>query len=129
VIPITVEAESVDTNGALAIVHAASDELLQRYGGDGDNKHLNVDELRPRSGSSSSRDTAVTSWVASDFARSPTRSPLRGGQAPLGATDLRREGIGLALMKEIESRAKALGYVTLFLETGPAQPRPSRSIS
>jgi len=72
VIPITVEAESVDTNGALAIVHAASDELLQRYGGDGDNKHLNVDELRPPLGSSSSRDTAVTSWVASDFARSPT---------------------------------------------------------
>ena len=46
-ISVTVVAESIDTSGALAIVHAASDELQQRYGGDGDNAHLNVDELRP----------------------------------------------------------------------------------
>ena len=71
-IPITVEAESVDTNGALAIVHAASDELLQRYGGDGDNKHLNVDELRPPLGLFIVARHGRHLVVAADFARSPT---------------------------------------------------------
>ncbi len=36
--------------------------------------------------------------------------------------DLRRDGIGLTLMNEIERHAKDRGCVTLFLETGPAQP-------
>jgi GNAT superfamily N-acetyltransferase len=123
VIPITVEAESVDTNGALAIVHAASDELLQRYGGDGDNKHLNVDELRPPLG------LFIVArhgrhLVGGIGLRSIADPALHFAEVKRlwVRPDLRREGIGLALMKEIESRAKALGYVTLFLETGPAQP-------
>jgi hypothetical protein len=74
VIPISVVAESVDTSGALAIVHAASDELQQRYGGDGDNTHLRVEELLPRQGIFSSRDAIGTSWVASDCV--PSRNPI-----------------------------------------------------
>jgi GNAT superfamily N-acetyltransferase len=123
VIPISVVAESVDTSGALAIVHAASDELQQRYGGDGDNQHLSVDELRPPSGLFlvARHDRHLVGGVG---LRSIADPMLRYGEVKRlwVRPDLRREGIGLVLMKEIESRARELDYVTLYLETGPAQP-------
>ena len=122
-IPITINAESVDTSGALAIVHAASDELQQRYGGEGDNAHLPVDELRAPEG---------LFLVARDGRHLIGGVGLRAiGEPELHFAevkrlwvrpDQRRHGIGLALMNEIERHAKDLGYRTLFLETGPAQP-------
>jgi GNAT superfamily N-acetyltransferase len=36
--------------------------------------------------------------------------------------DLRRQGMGLQLMQQIEVRARQLGYRQLFLESGYAQP-------
>jgi N-acetylglutamate synthase-like GNAT family acetyltransferase len=36
--------------------------------------------------------------------------------------DLRRQGMGLQLMQDIEVRARQLGYRQLFLESGYAQP-------
>jgi GNAT superfamily N-acetyltransferase len=123
VIPITVVAESVDTSGALAIVHAASDELQQRYGGDGDNQHLSVDELRPPQGIFlvARHDRHLVGGVG---LRSIADTDLHFAEVKRlwVRPDLRREGIGLVLMKEIESRARELGYLTLYLETGPAQP-------
>ena len=121
--PISVVAESVDTSGALAIVHAASDELQQRYGGDGDNQHLSVDELRPPSGLFlvARHDRHLVGGVG---LRSIAEPDLHFAEVKRlwVRPDLRREGIGLVLMKEIEARARALDYVTLYLETGPAQP-------
>jgi GNAT superfamily N-acetyltransferase len=123
VIPVTVVAESVDTSGALAIVHAASDELQQRYGGDGDNAHLNVDELRPPTGLFlvARRERQLVGGVG---LRSISEPGLHFAEVKRlwVRPDLRREGIGLVLMNEIESCARELGYVSLFLETGPAQP-------
>jgi GNAT superfamily N-acetyltransferase len=123
VIPITVVAESIDTSGALAIVHAASDELQQRYGGDGDNQHLSVDELRPPLGIFlvARHDRHLVGGVG---LRSIADPDLHFAEVKRlwVRPDLRREGIGLVLMKEIESRARELGYLTLYLETGPAQP-------
>ena len=122
-LPITVVAESVDTSGALAMVHAASDELQQRYGGEGDNKHLMVDELRPPLGlflvARHNRDL-----VGGVGLRSISDPDLHLAEIKRlwVRPDLRREGIGLALMHEIQIHAKELGYVRLFLETGPAQP-------
>jgi GNAT superfamily N-acetyltransferase len=123
VIPITITAESVDTSGAQAIVYAASDELQQRYVGDGDNKHLNLEELLPPSG---------LFLVARHERQLVGGIGLRSiGDADLHYAeikrlwvrpDLRREGIGLTLMNEIERHAKELGHTMLFLETGPAQP-------
>ncbi len=75
------------------------------------------------SDSSSSRATTETSSAASAF--DPISDPdLHFAEVKRlwVRPDLRREGIGLALMHEIEIHAKELGYVTLFLETGPAQP-------
>jgi GNAT superfamily N-acetyltransferase len=123
VILITVKPESIDTSGALALVHVASDELQQRYGGEGDNKHLIVDELRPPLGlflvARHGRDL-----VGGVGLRSMSEPDLHFAEVKRlwVRPDLRREGIGLVLMNEIETHAKDLGYVTLFLETGPAQP-------
>jgi len=123
VIPITVNAESIDSSGALAILHAASDELQQRYGGDGDNAHLNLDELRPPLGLFlvARRERHLVGGVG---LRSIGEPELHFAEVKRlwVRPDLRREGIGLTLMNEIESSARELGYVTLFLETGPAQP-------
>ena len=122
-IPISVVAESIDTNGALAIVHAASDELQQRYGGDGDNQHLSVDELRPPSGLFlvARLDRQLVGGVG---LRSIADPDLHFAEVKRlwARPDLRREGIGLVLMNEVESRARELDDVTLYLETGPAQP-------
>jgi len=123
VIPISIIAESVDSSGALAVVHAASDELQQRYGGDGDNKHLSVEEMRPPQGIFlvARHDRHLVGGVG---LRSIAEPDLHFAEVKRlwVRPDLRREGIGLVLMKEIESRARELRYLTLFLETGPAQP-------
>jgi GNAT superfamily N-acetyltransferase len=123
VLALTVVAESVDSSGALAIVHAASDELQQRYGGDGDNAHLSVDELRPPQGIFlvARHDRHLVGGVGLRSIAEPT---LRFAEVKRlwVRPDVRREGIGLVLMNAIESRARELGYVTLYLETGPAQP-------
>lgn len=123
VIPVNVMAESVETSGALAIVHAASDELQQRYGGDGDNKHLSVDDLRPPSGLFlvARHDRHLVGGVGLRAVADPSLHYAEVKRLWV-RPDLRREGIGLALMHEIEGRAKRLGYQALFLETGPAQP-------
>ncbi len=122
-IPVTVVAESIDTSGALAIVHAASDELQQRYGGEGDNAHLNLDELRPPLGLFlvARHERQLVGGVG---LRSISDPALHFDEVKRlwVRPDLRREGVGLVLMNEIERRARDLGCVTLFLETGPAQP-------
>lgn len=121
--PIDVVAESVDTSGALAIVHAASDELQQRYGGDGDNQHLRVDELRPPTGLFlvARRARHLVGGVGLRSISDPA-SHYAEVKRLWVRPDLRREGVGLLLMREIERHARDLGYRTLFLETGPAQP-------
>jgi GNAT superfamily N-acetyltransferase len=120
---VTVVAESIDASGALAILHAASDELQQRYGGDGDNEHLSVDELRPPFGLFlvARRGRQLVGGVG---LRSIAETSLRFAEVKRlwVRPDVRRDGIGLTLMRAIESHARELGYVTLFLETGPAQP-------
>lgn len=121
--PVAINAESVDASGALAVVHAASDELQQRYGGDGDNQHLRVDELRPPDGlflvARSNRD--LVGGVGIRIIGDPA---LRFAEVKRlwVRPDLRRQGIGLALMTEVERHARELGYRRLFLETGFAQP-------
>ena len=123
VIPITVTAESIDSNGALAILYAASDELQQRYGGGGDNAHLNVDELRPPLGLFlvARRERHLVGGVGLRPICDPTLHYAEVKRLWV-RPDLRREGIALTLMNEIETSARELGNVTLFLETGPAQP-------
>jgi GNAT superfamily N-acetyltransferase len=120
---VTITAESIDTSGALAIVHAASDELQQRYGGDGDNKHLEIDELRPPLGLFlvARRGRDLVGGVGLRSICAPQRHYAEVKRLWV-RSDLRRDGVGRALMVEIERRARQLDCVTLYLETGPAQP-------
>ncbi|HEY5262637.1 MAG TPA: GNAT family N-acetyltransferase [Acidimicrobiales bacterium] len=122
-ISLTVVAESIDTNGALAILHAASDELQQRYGGEADNAHLRVDQLRPPLGIFlvARHERQLVGGVG---LRSIADLSLHFAEVKRlwVRPDLRREGIGLVLMNAVETSAKELGYATLYLETGPAQP-------
>lgn len=122
-IPITVSPEAIDSSGALALLYAASDELQQRYGGEGDNGHLHVEELRPPRGLFlvARRERHPVGGVG---LRSIGEPGLRFAEVKRlwVRPDLRREGIGLTLMNEIERHGAEMGLATLFLETGSAQP-------
>jgi N-acetylglutamate synthase-like GNAT family acetyltransferase len=107
VIPVAVVAESIDTSGALAIVHAASDELQQRYGGEGDNAHLNLDELRPPLGLFlvARRERQLVGGVGLRSIGDTAHHFAEVKRLWVRA-DLRREVVGLVLMDEIEERAR-----------------------
>jgi GNAT superfamily N-acetyltransferase len=123
VIPITIDDETIDSSGALSIAHAASDELQQRYGGDADNAHLNFNELRAPLGLFlvARRGRELVGGVGLRPMSDPERHYAEVKRLWV-RPDLRRHGLALSLMTEIEVRARQLRYVTLFLETGRAQP-------
>jgi GNAT superfamily N-acetyltransferase len=104
---VTIKEESIESSGALSVVYAATDELIRRYGGPGD-EHLTFDDLRSPNGF---------------FLVARVEGHLVGGVGVRWVRpDLRRGGIAKSLMNEIEIHAKQKGYARLFLETGPAQP-------
>jgi putative acetyltransferase len=123
VLALTIDDESISTSGALSVLYAADDELKRRYGGDGDGPHLHVDELAEPLG------LFLVARVNTDVAGGIGLRSIGGLDQHLGEVkrlwvrpDLRRAGIAVALMDEMEQRARLLGYVRLYLETGPKQP-------
>jgi GNAT superfamily N-acetyltransferase len=123
VLALTIENEPITTSGALSVMYAADDELNRRYGGDGDGPHLHVDELAAPLG------LFLVARVQGDIAggiglRSIGEQALHFGEIKRlwVRPDLRRGGIAVSLMDEIEIRARTLGYLRLYLETGPRQP-------
>lgn len=121
--PLTIEDEAISTSGALSVLYAADDELKRRYGGDGDELHLHADELAPPLGCFlvARIDGAIAGGVGLRPI-GPSAEHLAEIKRLWVRPDLRRAGIALSLMNEIESRARALGYERLYLETGPKQP-------
>jgi putative acetyltransferase len=120
---LTIDAEPIDSSGALSILHAAVDELSRRYGGGDDAPHSSLEEL--------------AAPIAMFLVARLDAHPVGGvGLRPIGdpalgvaevkrlwvRPDLRRAGVAAALMAEIEKRALASGYRRLYLETGWAQP-------
>jgi GNAT superfamily N-acetyltransferase len=118
-----IKEEPIDSNGALSVLHAATDELTQRYGGSGDSEHLHVEELRPPRGLFlvARLDSHLAGGVGLREIADPNN---RWGEIKRlwVRVDLRREGIAAKLMDEVIVSAKQLGYVRLYLETGPRQP-------
>ena len=115
--------ELITTHGALSVYHASIDELNRRYGGSEEDLHLHVEELMPPTGS----------FVVARL----DGHPIGGvGLRPIGNPDLhlgeikrlwvrpdqRRGGVGVALMSAIEERARDIGFLQLYLESGYAQP-------
>ena len=117
-----IKEESIESSGALSVVYAASDELIRRYGGQGD-EHLTFDELKSPNG------FFLVARVEGHLVGGVGVRSISNPSQHLGEVkrlwvrpDLRRGGIAKSLMNEIEMHAKRKGYARLFLETGPAQP-------
>lgn len=120
---LTIGEEPIDSNGALSVLYAATDELTLRYGGSGDNEHLHVDELRPPRG------LFLVARLGGHLAGGVGLRPIADPNYHWGEikrlwvrVDLRRAGIAAKLMDDVAAKAEQLGYVRLYLETGPRQP-------
>ncbi len=121
--PITITDEPVGASGPMSLIYAAVDELERRYGVADDAPHLNYDELRPPRGFFLvARDEG---HLAGGVGVRPIGEPtaLCGEVKRLWVRpDLRRLGVAKSLMDAAVERARELGYLRLYLETGPAQP-------
>lgn len=120
---LSITAEAFDSHGARSVLNAAIDELNRRYGSVEDDMADHPEQLGPPAGA---------------FLVARTEGHLAGGvgvrsigdpAASIGEIkrlwvrpDLRRAGVAAALMTAIEEQARELGFVRLYLETGPAQP-------
>jgi GNAT superfamily N-acetyltransferase len=118
-----IEDELITSHGALSVYHASIDELNRRYGGSEEDQHLRVEELMPPTGA----------FVVARLDGHPIGGvglrPISDPDLHLGEIkrlwvrpDLRRHGVGAALMTAIEERARQIGFVQLYLESGYAQP-------
>lgn len=114
--------ESIESNGALSVAHAATDELIRRYGGSGDSQ-LTFDDLRAPSG------FFLVARIEGHLAggvgvRSIGDPHHRWGEVKRlwVRPDLRRNGNATSLMEEVLAVARTKGYSRLYLETGAAQP-------
>jgi len=115
--------ELITSHGALSVYHAAIDELNRRYGGSEEDQHLALDELLPPRG------LFLVARVDHHLVGGVGLRPIGDPALDVGEIkrlwirpDCRRLGYGIALMKEIEVRARELQYQRLYLESGYAQP-------
>jgi GNAT superfamily N-acetyltransferase len=120
---LTITDESIETSGARSVLYAATDELNRRYNSVDDDMHMHYDELSPPSGAFlvARVDGHLSGGVGVRSISDP-QSKFAEVKRLWVRPDLRRHGVAVALMNEIERRARELGYAHLYLETGPAQP-------
>ncbi len=118
-----IDDELITSHGALSVYHAAIDELNRRYGGSEEDQHLHVEELLPPTGA----------FVVARLDGHPIGGvglrPISDPTLHLGEIkrlwvrpDQRRHGVGAGLMTAIEDRARRIGFLRLYLESGFAQP-------
>jgi putative acetyltransferase len=113
--------DRIDSDVGAPLVRAQWRELLERYGvPDADPDDLHADHVAPPHG------VFVVAWV-DDVPVSC--GGIRQYDATTGeikrmytVPDARRRGISRVVLEELESRAAAIGYTRLVLETGVRQP-------
>ena len=113
--------ERIDSLVGDPLVRAQWRELLARYGvPDADPDGLTADHLAPPDG------VFLVAW---DGDGAVACGGIRRFDATTGeikrmytAPDARRRGISRAILRELEQRARAIGYTRLVLETGTKQP-------
>jgi GNAT superfamily N-acetyltransferase len=115
--------ELITSNGARSVYYAALDELNRRYGGSDEDKHVSLEELLPPRG------LFLVARVDEHLVGGVGLRPISDPDLEVGEVkrlwvrpDCRRLGYGIALMNEIEERARQLHYRRLYLESGYAQP-------
>ncbi|MCU1362599.1 MAG: Acetyltransferase [Acidimicrobiaceae bacterium] len=120
---LVIDAELITSNGALSVYYAALDELNRRYGTSDEDKHVSLDELLPPRG------LFLVARVDRHLVGGVGLRPISDPTLDLAEIkrlwvrpDCRRLGYGIALMNEIEARARELKYRRLYLESGYAQP-------
>jgi GNAT superfamily N-acetyltransferase len=120
---LVIDDELITSNGARSVYYAALDELNRRYGGSDEEKHVTLDELLPPKG------LYLVARVDEHLVGGVGLRPI--GDPALNVAevkrlwvrpDYRRQGVGIALMNNIEQRARDLDYARLYLESGYAQP-------
>ena len=121
---LVVAVEPFDAPGPTSIVLAALDEFDRIYGEGNRGAH----DLRPGD-FDPPRGLYLVARVDGHLAGGVGIRPIVEPTLHLGEVkrlwvrpDLRRGGLARALMAEVVTRAAALGYGTLYLETGPLQP-------
>jgi GNAT superfamily N-acetyltransferase len=120
---LVIDEELSTSFGARSVYYAALDELNRRYGGSEEDRHLTLDELLPPKGCYLV--ARIDDHLVGGVGLRPISDPeLRVAEVKRlwVRPDYRRHGVGIALMGEIEERARKLGYVRLYLDTGYAQP-------
>jgi putative acetyltransferase len=123
VLNLTIAEESITTDGALAVAHAAADELQRRYGGSGDESNFELADLAvPRGLFLVARVDGELAGGVGLRAIGPSGSRQAEVKRLWVRPDLRRSGIAVALMADVVERGRAMGLRRLFLETGWAQP-------
>ena len=113
--------ERIDSDVGGPLVRAQWRELLRRYGvPDADPDGLTADHLAPPDG------VFLVAW---DDEVAVACGGIRRYDATTGeikrmytAPDARRRGYSRALLRELEARARTIGYARLVLETGTKQP-------
>jgi GNAT superfamily N-acetyltransferase len=120
---LVIDDERITSNGARSVYYAALDELNRRYGGSDEEKHVALDELLPPKGLYlvARRDEHLVGGVGLRPISDPALNVAEVKRLWV-RPDLRRHGVGIALMNEVEGRARKLGYERLYLESGYAQP-------
>jgi GNAT superfamily N-acetyltransferase len=122
-VQIDIALASVRSSAAFALVYAAQDELDRRYGHVDADPTLDFDEFTPPRGA------FLIARADTDLAGGVGLKVLTNNECSVGEIkrlwtrpDLRRHGVGRALMERAHETAREFGVVRLYLETGYAQP-------
>ena len=119
--PIVVTEEKIGSDVGAALVGAQWRELMARYGvPETTSDDLAADHLEPPDG------VFVVAW---DGDTAVGCGGVRKHDATTGevkrmyvAPEARRRGVSRAVLRELEGRARVIGYTRLVLETGTMQP-------
>ncbi|MBM3672343.1 MAG: GNAT family N-acetyltransferase [Actinobacteria bacterium] len=117
---LTLQVARIDEAPGTTLAQALLDELVVRYGAEDEHDGLHPDQLAPPSG------TFIVAWLDDDAVGCGGLRRIDDSTGEIKrmfvAEAARRRGVAQAVLAELETTARAVGYQRLILETGTAQP-------